>query len=86
MLRFVSFLSYPYFTYPDYCQGGAYMTTANVIHAIFLATNTVSMIPLEDVLYTGLISQEIGIKLYATPAFCYEVCLTLDVLLLFRPT
>ncbi|KAI6170797.1 Glycosyl transferase domain containing protein [Aphelenchoides bicaudatus] len=60
---YVPFSSYLYFTYPNYCQGGAYMATRDSIIAILNATRSVKMLRLEDVLYTGIIGHQVGLQI-----------------------
>lgn len=50
------------------------MATRDSIIAILNATRSVKMLRLEDVLYTGIIGHQVGLKLHSSPAFCYKVC------------
>lgn len=51
------------------------MASRQAVVKILDNTQLTYFVPLEDVLYTGILGQQIGLNLYATPAFCFEVCL-----------
>jgi hypothetical protein len=73
LCRYVPFSSYSSFTLPDYCQGGSYMLPGHVVSKLLDNTGLTNFVPLEDVLFTGIIGEKIGLKLYSTFTFCYEV-------------
>lgn len=70
---YVPFSSYSSFTLPDYCQGGSYMLTNHAVFEVLKNTELTNFIPLEDVIFTGIIGKKVGLNLYGTAAFCYEV-------------
>jgi hypothetical protein len=49
------------------------MLPGRVVPKLLDNTESTKFVPLEDVLFTGIIGEKIGLKLYGTSAFCYEV-------------
>jgi hypothetical protein len=60
--RYVSRAVYPHAFYPDYLNGPIYMFTVESIRAVLALTDQVNVLPMEDVLFTGILADEAGVK------------------------
>ncbi|XP_062577849.1 beta-1,3-galactosyltransferase 1-like [Saccostrea cucullata] len=56
-------------TFPDYISGPAYVITGDIISKLYLATNVVERIFLEDVYVNGICRQYINADAFAHPGF-----------------
>ena len=65
----VSREKYPAPTYPPYCNGAAYVLSADVAWMISGAAKRAPIVPLEDVYITGIIPRLLGLRPVSHPGF-----------------
>lgn len=71
-LRYVSFELYPGDFYPFYMKGAFYMLTNKAIEAILKETFKFKAIPIEDLLFTGIIAKHVNASLINSSKYIRE--------------